>query len=84
VVPITNTRALIISGVCLRASRNVFVSIIVWSVRNVDNLIRFDKEGKLGGTYRAKQTNTLRDALKHTPEIINARVLVIGTTTPRV
>ena len=59
-------------------------SIIVWSVRNVDNLIRLDKEGKLGGTYGAKQTNTLRDALKHTPEIINARVLVIGTTTPRV
>jgi hypothetical protein len=57
-------------------------SIPVWSVKNVDNLIRLAKEGKLGGTYGAKQTNTLRDALKHTPEIINARILVIGTTTP--
>ena len=57
-------------------------SIPVWTVKNVDNLIRLAKEGKLGGTYGAKDTNELRDALKHTPGIKNARVLVIGSTSP--
>ena len=45
-----------------------------------NNLIRLAKEGKLGGTYGAKQTNILPDALKPTPGIKNARVLVIGST----
>jgi hypothetical protein len=57
-------------------------SIPVWTVRNVDILIQLAKEGKLGGTFGAKDTNELRDALKHTLGNRNARVLVIGSTSP--
>jgi len=47
-----------------------------------DTISERAKEGNLGGTYGAKQAKTLRDVLKHTPGIINARVLVIASATP--
>ena len=57
-------------------------SIPVWTVKDVDNMIQSAKHGKLGGTYGAKDTNELCDALKHTPGIKDGRVLVIGSTNP--
>ena len=42
-------------------------SIPVWTIKDVDNMIQSAKQGKLGGTYGTKDTNKLRDALKHTP-----------------
>ena len=57
-------------------------SIPVWTVKDVDNMIQSTRQGKLGGTYGTKDTNELRDALKHTPGIKDGRVLVIGSTNP--
>jgi hypothetical protein len=54
----------------------------VWTVKDVDNMIQSAKQGKLGGTYGTKDTNKLRDALKHTLGIKHGRVLVIGFTSP--
>jgi hypothetical protein len=54
----------------------------VWTVKDVDNMIQSAKQGKLGGTYGTKDTNKLRDALKHTLGIKHGRVLVIGSTSP--
>ena len=57
-------------------------SIPVWTVKDVDNMIQSAKQGKLGETYGTKDTNELRDALKHTPGIKDGRALVIGSTKP--
>ena len=45
-------------------------------------MIQSAKQGKLGGTYGTKDTNELRDALKHTPGNKNGRLLVIGYRNP--
>jgi hypothetical protein len=45
-------------------------------------MIQSARQGKLGGTYGTKDTNKLRDALKHSPGNKYGRLLVIGSTNP--
>ena len=54
----------------------------VWTVETVNKMIQLAKQGIQEGTYGQNDTNSLRDGLKHTPGIINGRVLVIGSRNP--
>jgi hypothetical protein len=57
-------------------------SMPVWTVETVNNMIQLAKQGIKERTYGQNNTNSLRDGLKHTPGIINGRVLVIGSRNP--
>ncbi|CAC5385158.1 unnamed protein product [Mytilus coruscus] len=54
----------------------------VWTEKAIEDWIIQAKEGKLKGNYGEKETNALRDGLKHAPGIKDGRVLVIGSEIP--
>ncbi|CAC5382488.1 HMCN [Mytilus coruscus] len=54
----------------------------VWTEKGIEDWIISAKQGRLGGNYGAGETNALRDALKHAPEIVDGRVMVIGSEIP--
>lgn len=54
----------------------------VWTHDLIENWISLARTGKLHGTYGIKETNALRDGLRHAPFVKNGRILVIGSERP--
>jgi len=54
----------------------------VWSKQLVEESIATAASGKLKGNYGIKETNHLRQALRHAPGLAGGRVLVIGSENP--
>ena len=54
----------------------------IWTKEDIEKLIVLAKTGQLVANYGIRQTNSLRDGLSHAPNIVNGRVLVIGSENP--
>ena len=54
----------------------------IWTIEDIERNIESAKKGELRGNYGKSETNALRDGLRHAPNIVNGRVLVIGSEKP--
>ena len=54
----------------------------VWSKQLVEESSSFAASGRFKGNYGIKETNHLRQALRHAPGLAGGRVLVIGSENP--
>ena len=54
----------------------------IWTIEDIERNIEAAKKGELRGNYGKSETNALRDGLRHAPNVVNGRVLVIGSEKP--